>query len=223
MSAAKRAPRVVAELGRPETPEETRVRLADNSRNYRARKTVNNLVLSLLVSVAAVAVLVLLVPRSEAPMDRPVDFASVAGQLQTGIDEPLLVPELPDGWRANAAQWRVGGSDKIPSWYIGLLTKGNEFIGLTQGLGANPSWLAAQLKNAPASDTRVVDGVTWDVYRNTAPVEDRGNFDYALVTEAGTSVYLLVGTANETEFEELAGALAGQITANSTGTTGGQE
>jgi len=223
MSAAKRPPRVVAELGRPETPEETRIRLAENSRSYRARKTVNNLVLSLLVTVAAVLVLVLLVPRSEAPLDRPVDFASVAAQLQTGIDEPLLVPELPDGWRSNAAQWRVGGSDKIPSWYIGLLTKGNQFIGLTQGLGANPSWVSAQLKNAPAADTRLIDGVRWDVYRNTAPENDRGNFDYALVTKAGTSVYLLVGTASETEFDELAGVLAAQITANSTSTTGGQE
>jgi hypothetical protein len=223
MNAAKRPPRVVAELGRPETPAETRIRLVENSRSYRARKTVNNLVLSLLVTVTAVAVLVLLVPRSEAPLDRPVDFASVAAQLQTGIDEPLLVPKLPNGWRSNAAQWRVGGSDKISSWYIGLLTKGNQFIGLTQGLGANPSWVAAQLKNARATDTRLIDGVRWDVYRNTAPENDRGNFDFALVTEAGTSVYLLVGTASETEFDELAGVLAGQITANNTRTTGGPE
>ena len=221
MSPAKRAPRVVAELGRPETPEKTRIRLAENSRNYRARKTVNNLVLSLLVTVGAVLVLVLLVPRSEAPVDRPVDFATVAAQVQTGIDEPLLVPDLPAGWRANAAQWRLGGSDKIPSWYIGLLTRGNEFIGLTQGLGANPSWVAAQLKNAPAGDTVTIDGVTWDVYRNTAPEKERGNFDYALVTEAGTSAYLLVGTATEAEFAELAAALSDQITANAP-TTGGK-
>ncbi|TFD83233.1 DUF4245 domain-containing protein [Cryobacterium fucosi] len=223
MSAAKRAPRVVAELGRPETAEETRSRLAENSRTYRARKTVNNLVLSLLVTVGAVIVIVLLVPRSEAPLDRPVDFATVAAQVQTGIDEPLLVPDLPADWRANAAQWRLGGSDKIPSWYIGLLTPANEFIALTQGLGANPSWVAAQLENAPATDTVTIDDVTWDVYRNTAPENDRGNFDYALVTEAGTSAYLLVGTAPEAEFAELAGVLAGQISANTnTNTNGGQ-
>lgn len=214
MSAAKRAPRVVAELGRPETPEETRHRLAENSRVYRARKTVNNLVLSLLVTVGAVLVLVLVVPRSEAPLDRPVDFATVAAQVQTGIDEPLLVPDLPAGWRANAAQWRLGGSDKIPSWYIGLLTPGNEFIGLTQGLGANPSWVSAQLKNAPPTGTVSIDAVTWDVYRNRAPEKDRGNFDYALVTTAGTSAYLLVGTASKAEFAELAAVLAAQISAN---------
>jgi hypothetical protein len=217
MSAARRAPRVVAELGRPETPEETRTRLAENSRKYRSHKTVNNLVLSLLATLGTVLILVLIVPRSDTPLDRAVDFRSVASQLQTGIDEPLVVPNLPTGWRANAAQWRLGGSDKIPSWYIGLLTPKNEFIGLNQAIGANPSWLARQLGNEAASATVTVSGVTWDVYRNTAPEKDRGNFESALVTSAAGSTYLLVGTAGDDEFADLAGVLAEQITANTGG------
>jgi len=214
MSTAKRPPRVVAELGRPETAQETADRLATNSRNYRSRKTVNNLVLSLLATLGAVFVLVLLVPRSDGPVDRTVDFAAVASQVQVGIDEPLVVPALPDGWRANAAQWRVGGTDKIPSWYIGLLTPRNEFIGLTQALGANPTWIGQQLNDAPASETLTLGGVTWDVYRNPAAEKDRGNFVYALVTSAGTSSYLLVGTADDNEFAALATAIAPQISSN---------
>jgi hypothetical protein len=214
MTTAKRPPRVVAELGRPETAQETADRLATNSRNYRSRKTVNNLVLSLLATLGAVFVLVLLVPRSDGPVDRTVDFAAVASQVQVGIDEPLVVPELPDGWRANAAQWRLGGTDKIPSWYIGLLTPRNEFIGLTQALGANPTWIGQQLNDAPASQTLTLEGVTWDVYRNPAAEKDRGNFEYALVTSAGTSSYLLVGTADEEEFAALATAIAPQISSN---------
>jgi len=214
MTAQKRPPRVVAELGRPETAQETADRLATNSRNYRSRKTVNNLVLSLLATLGAVFVLVLLVPRSDGPVDRTVDFAAIASQVQVGIDEPLVVPVLPDGWRANAAQWRLGGTDKIPSWYIGLLTPRNEFIGLTQALGANPTWIGQQLKDAPASQTLTLAGVTWDVYRNPAAEKDRGNFEYALVTSAGTSSYLLVGTADEEEFAALATAIAPQINSN---------
>ena len=214
MSTAKRPPRVVAELGRPETAQETADRLATNSRNLGSRKTVNNLVLSLLATLGAVFVLVLLVPRSDGPVDRTVDFAAVASQVQVGIDEPLVVPALPDGWRANAAQWRVGGTDKIPSWYIGLLTPRNEFIGLTQALGANPTWIGQQLNDAPASETLTLGGVTWDVYRNPAAEKDRGNFVYALVTSAGTSSYLLVGTADDNEFAALATAIAPQISSN---------
>ena len=220
MSAAKREPRVVAELGRPETPQETADRKAETTRTYRARKTLNNLVLSLLVTVVAVVVMVLLVPRSETAIDRTVDYAAVVSQVQPGVDEPLASPRLPAGWRANAATWRSGGSDKVPSWYIGLLTPSDAFIGLTQGIDANPSWVSQRLQGAPAAETATIDGIRWDVYRNTAPEDERGNFDYALVTTAGTSTFLLVGTAPEDEFEVTAGALADTIARNA---TGGQE
>jgi hypothetical protein len=207
MTATKRAPRIVAELGRPETPEESAARLAENSRKYRARKTVNNLVLSLLATLVTVLVLVLLVPRSDKPIERNINYRSVASQVQTGVDEPLMSPVLPVGWRANVAEWRTGGGSKVPSWYIGLLTPRNEFIAATQALNANPTWLNTQLQGAPAADTVTIDGVKWDIYRNTAPEKDRGNFDYALVTAAGRSTYLLVGTA-------LAHALATDVTKN---------
>ena len=217
MSAAKRAPRIVAELGRPETPEETAVRLSENSRLYRSRKTINNLVLSLIATLATVLVLVLIVPRSDTPIDRTVDYRTVISQVQPGVDEPLVSPELPDGWRANAAEWRAGAGDKVESLYIGLLTPENQFIGLTQGIDANPSWVSDQLQGSPASETVTIDGVRWDVYRNTAPENERGNFDYALVTAAGASTYLLIGTADVAEFEQLAGELAEPITQNAAG------
>ncbi|TFD88063.1 DUF4245 domain-containing protein [Cryobacterium lactosi] len=219
MSRSPRPPRVVAELGRPETGQERATRLATNSRNYRSRKTINNLVYSLLATVGAVIVLVLIVPRSDTPLTRNVDYASVAEQVQTGVDVPLVAPELPAGWAANAAEWRNGGSDGVSSWYIGLLTPSNEFIGLTQAVDANPTWLADKLENVAADDTVTIDGVEWDVYRNPAPQEDRGNFESALVTEAGASSYLLIGTASDEEFSVLAGALAEPITTEKNGSS----
>ena len=214
MSKSPRPPRVVAELGRPETADERATRLATNSRNYRSRKTVNNLVYSLLATLVTVLVLVLIVPRSDTPLDRDVDFAAVAAQVQPSVSEQLVVPVLPPGWRANTAEWRAGASDDVASWYIGLLTAQNEFIGLTQAVDANPTWLAEQLDKVAAGDTITVDGVEWDVYRNPAPAADQGNFESALVTEAGDSTYLLIGTASDQELTVLAGALSDQITAN---------
>jgi hypothetical protein len=213
MSRPPRPPRVVAELGRPETPEERANRLATNSRNYRSRKTINNLVFSLLATVGAAIVLVLIVPRSDTPLTRQVDYASVAAQAQPGVDVPLAAPMLPDGWGANVAQWRAGGSDGVSSWNIGLLTPSNEYIGFTQALGANATWRADKLQKVPAGDTVTIDGVEWDVYRNPAPPADQGNFEVALVTEAGISTYLLIGTAPDEELAVLAGALSGQIIA----------
>lgn len=219
MTRPPRPPRVVAELGRPETAEERADRLATNSRNYRSRKTINNLVYSLLATVGAVIVLVLIVPRSDTPLTRNVDYAAVAEQAQTGIDVPLAAPVLPAGWAANAAEWRSGGSDGVSSWYIGLITPTNEFVGLTQAVNANTTWLAEQLQKVAATDTVTIDGIDWDVYRNPAPAEDRGNFESALVTEAGSSSYLLIGTAPDEEIAVLAGALTEQITAEKTNPT----
>jgi hypothetical protein len=218
MSRSPRPPRVVAELGRPETADERATRLATNSRNYRARKTINNLVYSLLATVGAVIVLVLIVPRSDTPLTRNVDYAAVAEQAQSGIEVPLAAPVLPGGWAANAAEWRSGGSDGVSSWYIGLVTPSNEFVGLTQAVDANPTWLAEQLEKVTASDTITIEGVDWDVYRNPAPAADQGNFESALVTEAGASNYLLIGTAPDDELAVLAGALADQITAEQSST-----
>jgi len=214
MTKAGRAPRVVAELGRPETPQETADRKAENSRKYRARKTVNNLVLSLLVTLAAVLMIVLLVPRNDKPIDRAVDFTVVASQLQPSVETPLAVPVLPEGWSANSAEWRTGAADGVRSWYIGLITPTNQFIGFSQALDANPTWLAQQLRSQTPTDTVTIDGVTWDRYNNTAPQQDRGNFDEALVTTAGSSTYALIGTAGNADFEALAGALAPNVMAN---------
>jgi hypothetical protein len=62
MAAEKnRQPRIVAELGRPETPEETAARKAENSRKHRENQTLRNLVFALLSSLAVVLVLVLVV------------------------------------------------------------------------------------------------------------------------------------------------------------------
>ncbi|WP_166784147.1 DUF4245 domain-containing protein [Cryobacterium suzukii] len=214
MSRAPKPPRVVAELGRPETPQETADRLAENSRKYRSHKTVNNLVLSLLVTVGAVLVLVLLVPRNDNPITRDIDYASIAAQIQPVVDHALASPELPDGWSANDAEWRAGTNGQVPSWYIGLLTPDNQFIGFNQAFDANPTWLAQKLPDSPVVDTVSIAGVTWDVYRNSAPAADRGNFDYALVTTAGTSTYLLIGTAPTGDFETLATALAANVAEN---------
>ena len=213
MSRAKREPRIVAELGRPETREETAERLATGSRNYRSRKTLNNLVLSLLATLVTVLVIVLLVPRNDNSVVLDVDYQASAEQLQSAVDEPLLSPDLPGAWRANAAEYRTEGSDGVSAWYIGLLTPQDQFIGLTQGFNANPTWLSQQVADAPVTQTLVIAGVTWDVYVNPA-TQDQGNFEYALVTAAGDSTYLLLGTAEPAEFAELARISAPTILKN---------
>ncbi|WP_067874880.1 DUF4245 domain-containing protein [Agromyces aureus] len=204
---------VVAELGRPETPQETAARKAKNSREYRERKTVSNLVYALVACVAVVVVIVLAVPRSNEPMHPDVDVASIAAQAQAGTDEPLAVPELPEGWSANAAELRRSQVDGITAWYTGYLTPSDEFIGLNQGLDANATWSSDLLARTLATGTVQIDGVDWTIYDNRDSTDDVGNARYGLMTESGSTTFVLIGTAPDAEFATMAAAIADTVKA----------
>ncbi|GIT80597.1 hypothetical protein LLS1_22660 [Leifsonia sp. LS1] len=214
MSPRTKPPAVVAELGRPETPEETAARKAQNSANHRNRQTINNLVYSLLATVALVIVIVLVVPRGNPTATTPpVDYTTIAQEAQGSEPDRLLVPRLPDGWKSNSAELRTKTADKVDSWYIGLLTPKGEYIGITQGFDANDSWVADQVAKSRIAGTRDIDGVTWDVYDNRKAGTVPGDVEYGLTTNAGRSSIVLVGTADDSEFRTVASALAEQITA----------
>ncbi|ANF31174.1 hypothetical protein A0130_05325 [Leifsonia xyli] len=205
-------PVVVAELGRPETPEETAARKAENSANHRNRQTINNLVYSLLATLALVAVIVLIVPRGNPSATKPaVDYPSIAQQAQGSEPDALLVPKLPADWKSNNAELRTKTSDGVDSWYIGFVTPKQQFIGVTQGFKANDSWVSDQVNKSRIKDTRVIDGVTWDVYDNRTSSSDDGNVEYALTTTSGDSTIIVFGTADDAEFRTMASSLADQI------------
>jgi Protein of unknown function (DUF4245) len=223
MSPRTKPPAVVAELGRPETPEETAARKAQNSANHRNRQTVNNLVYSLIATVALVAVIVLIVPRGNPTASAPpVDYAAVAQQAQGSEPDRLLVPELPSAWKSNSAELRTKTSDNVDAWYIGLLTPKGQYIGMVQGFGANDSWVADQVNRTRISGTRDIGGVKWDVYDNRAAGSDAGNVAYALVTTAGKSTVVVFGTASDDEFTTVASSLTGQLHDLGSPTPGGK-
>jgi hypothetical protein len=204
--AAPREPRVVAELGRPETPEETATRKAENSRAHRANQTLRNLILSLIATVAVLIVFASVVVRHQPGNPKPTDWHSVAAQAQVDAPGTLTDPVLPSGWTANNVSLSTG-TDKVSTWYIGFITpKGDAYVGMKQGFNANDTWVAQQLKQQPATGTTEIDGVAWDVYDHRT-ADDPGNLAYALVTTIGTTDYLVYGTATTTEIDTVATAV----------------
>lgn len=203
------APRIVAELGRPETPAETAARKAENSRKHRANQTLRNLVLALLASLAVVLVLVLVVVRPNGPPRQPVDYRADAADSQAQAGQTLAAPPLPSGWSANNDGLNTG-SDSVLSWGVGFITPSTQYIGLVQGIDANPTWLANKLQNKAATGTTSLGGHDWTVYdRRSDP--DPGNYAYSLSTMIGSSTIVLHGTAPSAEFATLARAIAVQL------------
>jgi hypothetical protein len=195
---------VVADLGRPETPEETSARKAEASRKHRANQTLRNLIWALLASLAVVLFLVLVVVRPNPPAAEPIDYATVATQAQGDLPDTLVAPVLAPGWSANEAELRKVGD--ITVWYIGFITPDEQFIAFSQGIEANPTWVDNVLETAqPTGSTRIA-GTEWVAYDNRDD-DDPGNIAFALVTERDSSTFVLNGTASDSEFEELATAL----------------
>lgn len=186
--------RIVAELGRPETPEEAAARKAESSRRYRSSKTFQNLIAALLVTVAVVLVVIAAVPRGEpAPRPQP-DVPALAAELSDDIGRPALSPALPDGWRVNQAV--IEGQGGTEAWTMVYVRSGESgFVRVAQGLDTGEEWVAQVLGGARSSETIDIDGVEWNVYRPSDP-ERAGNITYALSTAAGPDQVLIYGDAS---------------------------
>lgn len=204
-----RQPRIVAELGRPETVEETAARKAENSRKHRANQTLRNLVFALLASLAVVLVLVLVVVRPDGAPRAAVDYRADAAASEAQAGRVLAAPPLPAGWSANDDGLSTG-SDSVVAWKVGFITPSNQYIGLVQGISANATWVANELVNARATGSISVGGRDWSVYDRRTD-QDPGNYAYSLSTVIGSSSIVLHGTAPTKEFTALATAVTAQL------------
>ena len=79
---AGKQPAIVAELGRPETPEETAARKAENSRKRRANQTAFNLIVATIASLGIVLFLVVVVVRPNPEPAPGIEYVTIAAQSQ---------------------------------------------------------------------------------------------------------------------------------------------
>ena len=85
-----RGPRVVAELGRPETAAETAARKAESSRVYRSSQTTRNLIAALLVTIAMLATSTAVAPVSREVADL-LEAVSRGGIATLPLSERIVV------------------------------------------------------------------------------------------------------------------------------------
>lgn len=206
---SKQQNRIVAELGRPETPQETADRKAESSRVYRSSQSFRNLIAALIITIAVVAIIVFAVPRGQ-PTERPaIDVAKIASDVESTSDRPVIVPELGATWRVNAAALDGGA---VTVWNITLAPAGERergFINLSQAFDADVTWAPQETGGMAPTGTEEIDGVSWDVF----DIGDRGsaNVTYALGTQAGRDYVLLYGSRSADSTKELAQSLTEQL------------
>lgn len=198
--------RIVAELGRPETPQETAERKARDRVLRRSRQNFRNLIASLAVCLAAVILIVLLVPRGNGVQQPAIDVKSAADQYRNTAGQPLLAPTVPASWKSNAAELR--GSGDGSSWYVGYVIDGTGYAGLTEGLPGDSTLLDGALDGAKPTGTTTIGGLPWRVYDRRDLGSDAGNVAYGLATRIGSVVVAVYGTASASQVRGLAAAVA---------------
>lgn len=201
--------RIVAELGRPETPQETADRKAEASRIYRSSQSFRNLIAALIVTVAVVAVIVFAVPRGE-PTARPViDAAKIASDVESTMGRTVVVPVIDKDWRVNAAGLEGGA---VTVWNVTLAPSGERergFVNFAQAFDADVTWAPKETGGMAPNGTTEIDGLSWDVF----DLGERGtaNVTYALGTQAGPDYVLLYGSRSADSTKELAESLTEQL------------
>lgn len=202
------APRVVAELGRPETPDETAARKAASSHAYRSSQTFRNLIVALLVTLVVVVIVVFGVPRGSLPEQESIDVAAAAAAAQAELGRPLVSPETPEGWRANVAQFETG------AWVVAftpdVFASDEGFVRVAQGLGADEQWASRTLGGYAPTGSVTIDGIVWDEY-DLPGSPPASRVSYALATQAGTDIVLVYGPTSADDAALIASALADDV------------
>ena len=143
------------------TPEEAAQRKATARAKRRGNQTAFNLVIALVASLGIVLFLVLVVVRPDISGDRSIDYAAEAAAAQPEIATELVVPTVPADWWANRAEVTTAAADGVTTWEIGFITGTEQYIGLTQGIDANPTWMAAQVENQRPTGEESIGGISW--------------------------------------------------------------
>lgn len=208
MTPPRTTQRVVAELGRPETPDETAARKAESSRIYRSSQTFRNLIAAIIVTVVVVFIVIFGVPRGELPDRESIDPAPVASQASESLGRTVLVPVVPAEWRVNAAEVSSDGGSS--AWSIAYVPGEEGFIRFAQAFDTDEVWARSALAGSSPTDSIQIDGVEWDVFEPADPSR-AANISYALGTQAGSDYVLLYGAATPDQAAELARIVAPDV------------
>lgn len=177
----------------------------DAAAKRRAKQTINNLVLALLASLGVMLAIILVVPRDDSNRIQPVDYKSIAAEAAASSGQQILTPELPEGWWSNSARWSPKPADGVQNWYVGFVGPKNQYIGLTQAYGINPTWLAFQLKNSAKTGTQAIGELTWDIYEALEVGESPRTKDFMMVLNYNdTDTAILYGVAKPQDFVDIA-------------------
>ena len=133
------------------------------------RKTVGDIIRSMGIVAAIIAVVLLITWRPAPDPVRAVNAAPVAQQVAAAVDFDLLYPDLSDEWRATTARFEpTEKSGDDPVWFNGWVSPDEEFAAVVQSKAENDDFIeeqtagGVQVDDVPSGLDPAVKG--WQVY-----------------------------------------------------------
>jgi hypothetical protein len=157
-----------------------------------------NIIRSLLVIGAIVALLVAIVPRVNQVSQPPVDVTGTALQVAGDTGWPIEAPEgLPDGWKATSVRY-VRSTDGLMTWHAGYQSPSGNYVTVEQTKDATANWVSAQTNRARETGQRQAGGRVWGTYVRSGKVQN------SLVHKAAPGDELTTIVTGTGTFDELA-------------------
>ncbi|MEO0061100.1 MAG: hypothetical protein RL343_718 [Actinomycetota bacterium] len=181
---------------------------ADSAAKHRAKQTVVNLVLSLVACLGIVIITVLAVPRDDSNRIKAVDYVSAAESAEASSNLNLVAPELPKGWWANQAKWNESAADGVKVWKVGFVGPNNQYVGVTQGFGVNPTWVALQTVGFEPDTQSTAKNNTWTKWK---PGKNTDADPHLWTLEKNGNFIAMSSTATDAELDEFAALLEKEI------------
>ncbi len=169
--------------------------------SMRGRQTVRDMVLSLAVIGAIVAVIYLFIPHGGEGGDpvKQVGYSVELGQARRAAPYPVAAPAgLGRDWRATSV--RYDGSDpRSTTWHLGFVDPQNQYVAVEQSNGDPDRFIAQTTLQSEKDGSQQVSGRPWDRY-------DGGRYR-ALVQRSGGTTTMVAGTAPFDQLAQMAAAL----------------
>lgn len=161
------------------------------------RQTVGDMVRSILVVLAAVAVILIITHRASPDPVREVTITEplIVANMRAGF--PVLVPQGQEGYRLTSARWE---NSEPGVWHLGYVTPETTYVQVEQSATKDLRFISDQLAGTAKSGTELIDGEQWTVYSGPGTA--------ALVRTAGGVTTAVTGTAPKAELVGVADSLA---------------
>jgi len=125
------------------------------------RQSVADMLRTMAVILAIVAVVFFLVPRPTSLPQARVDVARSASEARSALGFAPSVPVLPAGWTATQAEVR-SGADGVVTWHLGFQTPGGRYAALEQAERSTYSWENILTSGGDKVGTVEISGLDWE-------------------------------------------------------------